>query len=168
MKVPIVISLLLLFALSACKKPMPQGISDIRSIPSIVFHTSLADTLPKKTYDALNISNISGLKIKDLQGHDVRYFDYETDTKILLTALSEAPFDRNTILSDTLCRKLSLPELRLSMNTMSSLETESASFFWTIDPSQYDIYECIKSPFKHNILVHKKSRKVLHRVELQG
>jgi hypothetical protein len=157
--------LLLLFAL-ACKKPNLDSALLANELDPIVFYTSLKDTLPVKTYQKLQVEKVIGIKIKNLQGHEVRYFEYEADRDKVLKALSQMPFKKYAILSDTLCRKINFHEINIF--NISPTELEASSFFWNVDKNEYDVYACTKSPMKHLVFVNKSTKKILHRIEYIG
>jgi hypothetical protein len=158
--------LLLLLSIVACKKPNLDAGSLSNDISPIIFYTSLADTLPAKTYQQLHVDHVTGIKIKDLQGHEVRYFEYQADRDILLKALSHTPFEKYALLSDTVCRRITFNEL--STINISPAERKASSFFWDSEEDEYEVYACIKSPMKHWVLINRSSRKILHRIEYIG
>jgi hypothetical protein len=161
-----ILPLLLLLSIVACKKPNLDAGSLPNAVDPIIFYTSLADTLPSKTYQQLHVDHVTGIKIKDLRGHEVRYFEYQADHQILLRALSHMPFEKYALLSDTVCRRITFNEL--STINISSIEREASSFFWNSTEDEYELYACIKSPMKHWVLINRSSRKIIHRIEYIG
>jgi hypothetical protein len=158
---PALIFCLLLIALIACSKPISN--SDKKSHDfAVVFATTLRDTLPASTYRDLNIQNVQGIKIADLNGHDVRYFRYNIDKLNLLNALSRSPFGRDATLADTVCRKIQSKDLSSFLNDELSYSTE----FIDADKNGAEIFECIKPPLKHLLLFNRESKQVLHRIEI--
>lgn len=155
---------LLILSVTACRKSN-SNLSIDRPASSIIYSTSLADTLPKKTYEALHLGKVIGTRVIDLQGHDTRYFVYEADSAIVLQAISNTAFSIESPLADTLCQKTSKGILGQIYKTCSQEELEAGKSFWNSDFDQYDFYECIKSPMKHHILINKKTNKILHRIE---
>ena len=116
----------------------------------------------------MKVGNVLGIKIRDLQGHDIRYFEYQAEASHLLHCISRMPFNKNYPVADTVCRKISYDELRLAAGNLSATELNSTSFFSTAHESRMEIYECLKSPMKHHILIDKATHKVLHRIEFIG
>ena len=149
-----------------CNKP-EQQFSEISEIPSIIFYTSLADSLPKKTFEALQVGKVIGAKISG-KGLDVRYFQYEADADVLIGALSESSFDINTIvIADTTCRSVDYSYLKMSLSNVSEGEFPYAASFLNAGEG-LEVYECVKSPLKHQVVVDRASRKVWHRIERFG
>lgn len=163
MKFKFLFPLLLLFGAFACTNPC-KNVSDLNDVEPIVFYTSLADTLPKETFEKINTGNVLGVKFKDMKGNDIRYFEYKADAKSLISSLSEMPFDKESVLADTLCRRIGLEVLRYSLEQTSASEENYAGQFRYADEQEFFIFECIKPPLKHTVLTAKKSNKVLHRI----
>lgn len=157
--------LLVLSALS-CKKPGQSNLAtDPESIPPLVLSTSLNDTLSPKAMRALNLEKVTGLKVKYITGHYASYFEYEADRRQVLKTISQLPFSQYAAAADTVCSPLTRTDLALLRQHISSVELENASSFWTADLEEFEVYECLKSPLKHTILISKNSRRVLHRIE---
>jgi hypothetical protein len=155
-----------LIAAGACKKPVLE-VND-GTIPPLVLTAAIEDSLPSKTIRALNLNGVIGLKVQYYSGVYTSYFEYEADKSLLLETISELPFPMNSNLSDTHCRRISLQALITQRKTVSAIELESASHFWQSLETDYEIFECIKAPFRHTLQVAKNSNQVLHRIELLG
>jgi hypothetical protein len=170
MKYALLLYSFLIISLLSCNKNAADNSSDagvaIYTIPPVVFHTSLHDSIPTMTYEALNVGKVLGIKIKNTGGYDARYFTYEADSKAVLKALAESPFDRSCFIADTLCRKITNEELLLIKKSLTATELEAANFFWDTEADSFEVYESIKPPLKHQLLVSKISNRILHRVEL--
>lgn len=162
--------LLLGLAIASCKKPA-DSMSAMRPSQNvedgmIVFRTSLADSLSAKAMETLNVGRVMGIKIKYLSGHERQYFVYEADERSVIRVISQLKFTPYGKYSDTICRKINPGELTTMKQSISKSEYESSSFFWDVDAEKFDLYECIKSPYKHTLLIDPKSNRVLHRIEL--
>lgn len=161
----IVIPLLLLFTF-ACKKPAASIHEDaFADIPPLILRTSLKDTLTKKALTTLQLNDAEGVKIKYHNGNYASYFTYEADRDALLQAISSLPFPRYVIKADTVCHAISFRDIALLRQAVTDAEHEAASFFWDVDATEYDVYECLKPPMRHTLLVSKNSKQVLHRAE---
>lgn len=161
-----VIGLLFLFALGGCKKPVIDVNDNV--IPPLVLSTSIYDSLPQKTVQALNLGDITGLKFKYTTGLYANYFAYEADPQAVLNAISELPFQLSGSLADTLCHKITFNEIRALQQNISRTELERTSFFWNTDPVTMAMFECIKPPYRHTLLLTKNSDRILHRIEFIG
>jgi hypothetical protein len=157
---------LLILSVLTCKKPNLDTTLPANELNPIVFYASLEDTLPAITYHKLQVEKVIGIKIKNLQGHEVRYFEYECDRNNVLKALSQMPFEKYATLSDTLCRKIDFNEINIF--NISAAELEASSFFWKVNRNGYDVYACIKSPMKHLVFINKSTKRILHRIEYIG
>jgi len=155
---------LFLLAAGACKKPVLE-VTD-GTIPPLVLATAIEDSLPPKTIMALHLEGITGLKLQYYSGLHTSYFEYEADKDILLDTISALPFPMNSNISDTRCRKISFQTLNAMKKNINVTEIESAARFWDTAESQYQVFECIKPPFKHTLQVESGSRHILHRIEL--
>jgi hypothetical protein len=157
--------LLVLSALS-CKKPGRSNLTpDPASIPPLVLATSLSDTISPNALRALKLEKVTGLKVKYITGHFASYFEYEADGKQILKTISQLPFSRYATLADTVCSPLTPVDLALLRKHVSGDEIKHGSSFWTADLEEFELYECLKSPLKHTILIGKNSRRILHRIE---
>ena len=79
--------------------------------------------------------------------------------------VASLPFKPDHTVSDTLCRKMGLPFSLAGKKILSEKEKEATRFFWEINPSEYDYYECRKGPVRHTLLIHKVNGTILHRME---
>jgi hypothetical protein len=141
-------------------KPVQQ-FSETSEIPPVVFLTSLEDSLPKKTFDALHVGSVIGTKISG-NGFDVRYFEYEVDPGKLLAAISEMPFNKNALIADTICRKINY------LSLVTEEDKIPGDDYWikftNVDSDEFLFYECIKPPLRHTLLIRKNSGRVIHRI----
>jgi hypothetical protein len=164
MKIRFLFPVLLLYAAFACKEPGADvnGITNSGASTTVMFYTSLADTLPGKTLQRMNVGDVNGVKFKTLNGNEVRYFEYNADPRKLLAAISEMPFNKNALIADTLCRKIN------SLSLVAQEELIPGDDYWikfmNINADEFLLYECIKPPLKHTLLIPKKSSRVLHRI----
>lgn len=172
MKASLIFPLLLVLSIVACRKPAPSVhnnpedfANSLSNIEPVVFSTSLKDTLPASALESLGLSNINGIEVKYLDGHNARYFGYYADEKTLLKTISMLPFSKHAAIADTLCRRISYNDLNFLRQHISSTEYENTSFFWNADPKDVVVYECIKSPSMHTLLINRKTGLVLHRIE---
>lgn len=148
----------------ACKKPVLE-ITD-GTIPPLVLATPIEDSLPAQTIIDLKLEGISGLKIQYYSGLHNSYFEYDADKDVLLNAISALPFPMNANISDTRCRMISFQTFNTLKKTISNTELESLPRFWNAAESRYQVFECIKPPYRHILQFENGSQHVLHRVEL--
>jgi hypothetical protein len=161
----IVIPLLLLFSF-ACKKPAASIHDDAYAdIPPLILRTSLKDTLTKKVLTTLHLNDTEGVKIKYQNGKYASYFTYEADGDVLLRAIASLPFPRYAIKADTICHAISFRDIALLKKNITNAEYEASAFFWDVDATKYDVYECFKPPLRHTLLISKTTQQVLHRAE---
>jgi hypothetical protein len=158
--------LLGLFALGACKKPALEGKLDY--IPPLVLSTSIHDSLPAKAVETLMLNGLAGLKYKYVTGLHSSYFEYYADPTLLFKTLSELPFSMNGVMADTRCQSSTFHEFDLLRQNLTLAEYESESFFWDVDRSEVEVFECLKPPFRHTIQVTKKTNRIFHRIQFLG
>ncbi len=163
----LLVPILLFFSMILLKKPSDPYTYTIDEGAPVVFYTSLADTLPQKALDELDVASTLGIHVRYLSGHDVRYFTYETPARVP-DIIASLPFHRTANLADTVSRVISYDEVEKIRHTISDTELQAASFFWNINPEEFTAFECVKGEMKHNFLIHKISNTVLHRVEYVG
>jgi len=163
-----ILPVLLILSIFACERPKDTSyLPDEYANPQIA-QITLRDTLSAKSISNLVIQELKGVKASYVTGRYTCYFEYNTNQQDLLRAINTLPFDMNTRLSDTQCRKI---EGNFSVNgkrARSDREVESSSFFWNINPDDFTYYECIKSPMRHTLLLDKHSNRILHRIEIES
>jgi hypothetical protein len=154
-------SLILLFALGSCKKPVLEVAS--KTIPPLILATTISDSLPTETIATLGLENTTGLKMMYRSGLYVSYFRYHADKSTVLQTLAGLPFTPQSHIADTLCRRISPADLSRPWDDLS-----------TEDPSMYvpdlndhviEIFECNKPPFRHTVITRTDSNEIFHRVE---
>lgn len=155
---------LFLMTLGACKKPVLE-VTD-GTIPPLVLATAIEDSLPRNTVEELHLEGITGLRVQYYSGLHNSYFEYHAEKNLLLEAISSLPFPMNSSLSDTRCRSISFQDFVARKKNISSTELETAPRFWNINEADYQIFECIKSPYRHILQLEHGSDHVLHRIEL--
>jgi hypothetical protein len=166
MKLLFAIPLVMVLALGACKKPVLEVPLDF--IPPLVLSTSIQDSLPSAVVKTLKLEGVSGLKIKHYNGMYASYFEYEADKNLLMNTISALPFSMNAAKADTRCHPVSFQQIEVMREQLLPGELENTTFFWEPDQSQLKIFECIKPPYKHTIMMKENSNRILHRIELLG
>jgi hypothetical protein len=163
MKYSLILALFLITAAFACTKPrLSESLSSDRPDLSIAFATSLADTIPLKNFQALNIADVAGMKFRGVNGKEVRYFSYEVDKKNLLRVVSQLPAVISDSKSDTLCRLISVEVLKEYETDPGEIQV--GNYFWN-SSDKNEIYECVKGSVRHTMIFEKSSNKVHHRIE---
>lgn len=165
-------SLLLLLSLSCREVTKPATINQtLKAFPpqgAALFYASLSDSLPQEALDEMKLGDVTGIKIKYLDGHDNRYFEYIADRQSVISAVSKLPFSKFSYLSDSRCRRITREQLLSIRQRVPSTEFESAAFFWNSTHDKTEIYECIKSPYRHTLLINPDSDVIRHRIEVIG
>ncbi len=70
----------------------------------LVLYTSLDDTLPQKSVEALHLrQRVLGTKVKYMTGHSASYFEYEADGDDVLRMIGNLPFSMEAVRADTTC-----------------------------------------------------------------
>jgi hypothetical protein len=167
MKTTLAFPLLLLLAIITCKKPTASLNSTAweEYTNPVITPAVLRDTLPVKYYALLSAQEIHGIKVSYPSGNHTSYFEYVADAENVLRTISALPFKRTNALVDAACRMSQLPFSLTGKTILSQEETAAAQFFWNINPNDYIHYECLKSPARHTLLIHKRTKRILHRIE---
>lgn len=154
----------------SCKKPvyLNHAEGSDGGIPPLATAVSLRDTLPSTMVQALHLEHVSGIKVQYADGHAAYYFEYEAEHELLLTLLAQMPFAKDATVADTYCRELSPMAMRATHDALSPEELHHGTSFWEALSPDIDVYECLKAPRKHIVLLSKTSNRVFHRVELTG
>lgn len=129
------------------------------------FTVSLADSLPRQTFVALNTKNVIGTKYRELNGRDVRYFEYEATPEDVIRAVSTSPFSIEAEVADTVCYPLSAGEFAQLHTSVPENERSAFPEFWTDINVPAVFVNCIKTPLRHTLIFRANSRKILHRIE---
>ncbi len=158
-----------LFAVAACNSPAEKTnvLSDWQNEPTIQT-VSLADTIPYKYLSQLNITEINGVKVSYPSRKSTCYFQYQARSADVLRMIAALPFKPDQTDSDTLSRKMDFPFSLAGKESLPDKEIKASSFFWELNPAEFDYYECRKSPVRHTILIHKSSGIILHRMEFSS
>jgi hypothetical protein len=146
--------------ISACEKPKTPMV-EVPSDQYLSFATSLNDTIPLKAISTLQLkAKVEGYKIRYLTGEERRYFDYQAEPERVIQAFRDMAFVISDDRTDIDLRMVSFEEMK-SADDYAPDESED---FWNIQPTEYYAFECLKSGIKHQVLIHKNTHRVLHRV----
>jgi hypothetical protein len=147
--------------LIACEKPKTTSIPDLSTGQYMSFAISLNDTIPEKSISTLQLkAKVDGYKIRYLTGEERRYFVYDAEPDKLIQAFREMAFDLTNLRTDVDLRMVAFEDMK-SADDYAPNESDD---FWGIEPAEYYAFECLKAGIKHQVLVHKASHRVLHRV----
>ena len=168
MKISLLFPILLILSISSCKKPTEalneSAWNEYRS-PSIS-KAYLRDSIPQKLLTELSAKEINGVKVSYKSGKSTRYYEYEADGNNLLSVITRLPFRLKThALIDTTYRAMNIPFSLSGKEVLSEEEITATSFFWKINPAEFDYYECLKDSDRHTVLINKKTKQILHRIE---
>jgi len=138
---------------------------DPESVYGIMHASIQADVLQGATIT--DLKEIHGIKVLYADyGKCTYYFKYEADPNDTLKVISDLPFvlDNNT--SSVACMPMNTNSNPLdAVMSLTTQEREASAFFWNSKPEDFTFYECIKSPFRHTVMISKSSPVILHRVE---
>ncbi len=131
--------------------------------------TTLSDTLSVEQVAMLGIDDVAGIRLNRLESNSYAvYFEYNADPSRLIKALGRLPFHRSGKIADTRCRAISDDEFIVLRRGASDNEFNQMQSFWSPDLQREEVYECIKPPFKHTIIVNTKTSSVKHQVVFVG
>jgi hypothetical protein len=139
---------------TAINKILPDQKSDTFSIRSIV----------KNFQNDKSIFEINGIQT-DQNFLYVDYCVYRGDkNKVLKGVNSIMPKKVNDYTSDDKC--YSVTKQTFSEDIVPDEKNSETAFFWNFEKlKKYEVYTCIKAPFRHFIIFDKNSDTVYHRIE---
>jgi hypothetical protein len=165
------IPLLLLFLSAACDKrqqtPDAATAAD-EAVGPVVLYASLQDTLSPAFLHALRLEKVEGLNVKYLSGHEAHYFAYIADPDAVLRAVAHTAFSKHVAVADTVCRRMDPRALAMLAQPLHATERAAGAFFWEADATEFEVYECVRGPIRHTLLISRATRNVLHRVEFSA
>ncbi len=168
MRVLFTLPLLILFALASCRKSEQFNALETSAMPPpLVVLTSLADTIPEKSFHNLHVEDVQGFKVKYATGQYVSYFEYEADRNTVLRTIGNLPFSKYSPLADTSCRKVTNESIQMLRSIVSIEEQEVGISFWESSANE-TVYECLKPPFNHILIINRDSSRIRHRIEYTG
>jgi hypothetical protein len=165
------IPLLLLFLSAACDKrqPPPDAAASVdEAVGPAVLHASLQDTLSPAFLQALRLEKVEGLNVKYLSGHEAHYFAYIADPDAVLRAVVHTAFSKHVAVADTVCRRMDPRALAMLAQPLHATERAAGVFFWEADAAEFEVYECVRGPIRHTLLIGRATRNILHRVEFSA
>ena len=138
---------------------------DPESVHGITHASLQADILQGATI--ADLKEIQGIKVVYADyGKCTYYFKYEADPNDTLNVISDLPFVLDNNPSSIACLLMNSNSSPLeAKKALTNQELEASAFFWNSKPEDFTFYECIKSPFRHTVLISKSSPVILHRVE---
>jgi hypothetical protein len=139
--------------------------TDPESVYGIMHASIQADILQGATI--ADLKEIHGIKVLYADyGKCTYYFKYEADPNDTLKVISELPFALDNNPSSVACMLMNANSNPLDeVRTLATQEQEASSFFWNSKAEDFTFYECVKSPFRHTVLISRSSPVILHRVE---
>lgn len=156
--------LLIIFSLGACKKPILEVTDNV--VPPMILATALEDTLPSAAVEALDVKGVTGLKIQYYSGLFTSYFEYDIDKGLLLKTISALPFTQSASIADTLCREIAVTQMAQPWEDLSAAKSDLTMPDLQGEATQ--IFECLKPPYRHTLVLTKNSNRIHHRVEFLG
>lgn len=167
----IIFPLLLLLGAVACQKPILEPHARetfaeiVRTAAPLVGKTALEDTLPEEVIRELGIGQVNGVKLQYGASRYASYYAYNADPDKVIATLARLPFTRYAVVADTTCYKSSFEVLAEMQQGLSDVELESSAFFWNASHEEFEVYECLKTPVRHTLLVNRRLGMVYHRIE---
>lgn len=157
-------AMLLIFSLGCCKKPVLEVTTN--TVPPMILATSVEDSLPESAVEALDVKGVTGLKVQYYSGLHTSYFEYEADKYLVLKTISELPFLQSASIADTLCREIPAMQLGPPWEDLSAAKSDFSMPDLQNEATQ--IFECLKPPYRHTIVLNKNSNHIYHRIEFLG
>ena len=123
-------------------------------------HTSRTQSLRN------SLQNFQRKKVTYKSGKSTCYYEYEAKGDNLLSVITRLPFKLKTHARiDSTYRAMNTPFSLSGQEILTKEEITASAFFWRIDPDEFDYYECLKDSDRHTVLINKKTKQILHRIE---
>jgi hypothetical protein len=153
----------LLIAGAACEKSTRGSYDE----EFLVAGSTLADSLSLKTIQAMNVNELAGVAINiRSERRRIHYYEYQGDKNTILKAISQSGFEKDSLIADTVCRRVSFERLLAIKSTLQPDEIKQSQFYWQFKSDKCEVYECIKASTKHIIVFLKDSKTTLHRIQI--
>ncbi len=131
----------------------------------IVEEKIITELYPELGEEQYEFQNINGIQLQYLAGFYEYYFKYSCDIKLVSDFICHMMVESfNEVEPDSSCTLTTTPTLIETNLTSQTLE-ELSFFFEYEDLEQYEILETTKTPFRHTLIIDKKSQIIYHRIE---
>jgi hypothetical protein len=130
--------------------------------------TTLSDTLGIDVFVAMGVQDVTGIRLQKGFNKYSAYFEYHGSAEKILAVLSSLPVRIQNQNADVTCGEIPFPEFVSLAREMSTVELEQSANFWTASFPSETVYDCIKPPFRHTIIVNADQSTIRHRIEFNG
>lgn len=135
---------------------------DDQSAPSLELTASLVDTLPTETVAALHADVKHGVRFSTGQS-DFFLFEYEADHDVVLNEIAGLPASIYYNYTDMQCLQAGTKEVMTrNQSYLVDCPKEAVAFGFPGVPDEYVAFTCRKPPYEHTLLLHTRSKKVIH------
>jgi hypothetical protein len=123
---------------------------------SHVMYASVHDSLPPSFLKQVSLHEKQGYVVS--KGFkNTYYFEYTANHSQVIKALSSLPFAIDSVRADIQCRIISSEQ---ELKGVSNLLAQQNYF--SAEINKYTVYECLKAPQHHVVLLNKESDQVIH------
>ncbi|HYF68891.1 MAG TPA: hypothetical protein VD884_12195 [Ohtaekwangia sp.] len=137
------------------------------AVPPLVLYTGLQDTLSESAITELGLTApVTGIKFLLTSGRYASYYEYQADPEQVLAVVASIPFSRSSIQADMTCRRISYRDLEVLRSEIPPGELDRTAYFWYAAENEIEIYESIKPPLRHTLLINRATNHVMHRASL--
>lgn len=143
------------------------GLANRTDAAPMIMTTSLADTLAPEFIKMVGITDVSGTKFIAPSRTWSSYFSYHADKQKVFSALQQLPFTFTDNKVDLSVRRVSPNDLQRIKSSLPHGEILNAEKFWS-PIKDSDVYEFIKPPFRHTLIISETSGIIQHRIEFAG
>jgi hypothetical protein len=153
------IALIIIIAIATNPKKLTQEWSHT------VTNASLHDSLPPSFFQHVNVQEIQGFQVSTGFHSNTYYFEYTANHNQVLKALSMLPFAADSSRADVEPKIISGDAELKRIKDLLKEQDIARAFHKTGSLNTYTVYECLKVPQHHFVLLSKESDKVIHIIQ---
>jgi hypothetical protein len=125
----------------------------------------LNDSLPPSLLKETGARQLQGYRLMKTPDSYTYFFEYEANQKELLRQMARVPFAADSLRADVQCRIITDIEKLESLKRNFKEGLIARNFFLKNNLNDYTVYECVKSPQHHIIMLNKHSDNVIHVIQ---
>lgn len=130
---------------------------------SSITHASLHDSLPDSYLLQVKPKEIQGYQVSKSIHENIYYFEYTARHEDVLKGLSMLPFHADSLRADVQSRIIAGTELTRIRNLLRDSDIIRSVDQPNLD--EYAVFECLKTPQHHFVLLHRTSDRVIHIIQ---
>ena len=122
----------------------------------------LSDSLPMNFLQKINPTELQGVKLQRELSSVTYYFEYLANHKQVLKEMANLPFAADSTRADTHVRMIADKEEIKEISNLLNDVAINKDFLFEDTIDDYTVYECLKTPQHHIVLINKHSERIIH------